>query len=192
MDNNTSNVTDPSQGDQSSNPQAQGANSTSQGDQSTPSIEELQRKIAELERDNRKYRTERRQQDEAAQSAEQQRLKEQGEYKTLAEKHEARVKELEPLAQSYTQLATLVSGQIEAQIKDWPEEVKAFDPGPDSVEQRLAWIEKSRPLVAKLTQQQAKPAPGNSPNPKPAGGNQQQADVDELRQRYRSTGKYSF
>jgi hypothetical protein len=191
---NTSNVTDPSQGDQSSNPPAQGANSTSQGEQSTStiSIEALQQKITELERDNRNYRIQRKQQEEAAQKAEQQRLKEQGEYKQLAEQHAARVQELEPVAQSYAQLAELVSGQIESQIKDWPAELKAFDPGKDApIESRLAWLEKSKPLLEKLMQQVRSTQPGNAPSPRPAGTNPGK-DVDELRTRYRESGKYGF
>src|SRR5258708_13818767 len=88
----------------------------------------------------------------AKQLADELRLKEQGEFKTLAEKHEARVKALEPISERYTQLATLVASQIEAQVKDWPQEVKAFDPGSDApIEQRLAWLEKSKPLIEKLT-----------------------------------------
>jgi hypothetical protein len=192
--NDTSNVTDPSQGDQSSNPPAQGATSTSQGEQSTPtiSIEALQQKITELERDNRNYRIQRKQQEEAAQKAEQQRLREQGEFQKLAEQHAARVQELEPVAQSYTQLAELVSGQIESQIKDWPAELKAFDPGKDApIEQRLAWLEKSKPLLEKLQQQARSTQPGNAPSPRPAGTNPGK-DVDELRMRYRESGKYGF
>jgi DNA repair exonuclease SbcCD ATPase subunit len=190
---NTSNVTDPSQGDPLSNPQAQGANSTSQGEQRPPiSIEALQQKITELERDNRNYRVQRKQQEEAAQAAEQQRLKEQGQFKQLAEQHAARVQELEPVAQSYTQLAELVSGQIESQIKDWPAELKAFDPGADApIEQRLAWLEKSKPLLEKMQQQVRTQQPGNVPNPRPAGTNAGK-DVDELRSRYRESGKYAF
>lgn len=168
---------------------------TPNGSQKTPIAAlppDIQDYIKTLREEAKALNKEKEAEAQAKRQAEEARLKEQGEYKTLAEKHEARVRELEPLAQSYTQLATLVSGQIEAQIKDWPEEVRAFDPGKDApIEQRLAWIEKSRALVAKL-QGQARPA-GNGPNPRPAGGAQhQQANVEELRQRYRSTGKYSF
>lgn len=185
--NNTSNITDPSQGDPTSNPPVQGTNSPSHGDQSTLA-EELKQKIADLERDNRKYRQERKQQEEAAAAAEQQRLKEQGEFKALAETHEARVKELEPVAQRYHDLSLQVALQIEAQIKDWPAEIKAFDPGGDApIEERLLWIEKSKPIIEKLQQQAARP--GNAPNPRPGNPtseDQQNRYLDHLRR----SGKY--
>ena len=186
-ENNPSNVTEPSQGDDPSNPQPNVGNSSSQGDTST-SIEALKQKIAELERDNKKYRNERKQQDAAIQAAEQVRLAEQGQFKQLAEQHEARVKELEPLAQSYAALADQLGKQVEGQMKDWPAEVKAFYPGSDApIEQRLAWLEKSRALVEKL--QQARSTPGNAPNPKPAGNT-----PEDLRKQYekrlRSSGSY--
>jgi hypothetical protein len=124
--------------------------------------------------------------------AEEARLAEQGEFKKLAEKSQARVQELEPVASQYSQLAELVSGQIESQIKDWPAELKAFDPGKDSpIEQRLAWLEKSKPLLEKLMQQVRSQSPGNAPSPRPASPNGSK-DVDELRTRYRESGKYGF
>lgn len=122
--------------------------------------------------------------------AEQQRLKEQGEFKQLAEKHENRVKELEPIATRYTSLAQLVSGQIEDQVKDWPAEIKVFDPGTDApIEERLEWVKKSRPLVEKMIQQNQAGQPGNAPNPRPAAGQAgtAQQNIDALRQRYQTS-----
>lgn len=105
----------------------------------------------------------------AKKKAEEARLIAQGEFQKLAEKHAARVQELEPLQGRFETLSTLITGQIEAQIKDWPAEVKTFDPGVDaSVEQRLAWVEKSKPLIEKLQQQAQSGRPGNAPNPKPS------------------------
>jgi chromosome segregation ATPase len=130
---------------------------------------------------------------QAEQQAEQERLKKQGEYQKLAEQHANRVKELEPLAQQLATLASLVKGQIDAQIKDWPDAIKTFDPGPDAdVIARLAWMEKARPHVAPLVAQQRGQAPGNSPNPPPAGGNTSEQDVNELKRRIRESGKINF
>lgn len=188
--NNTSNGTDPTQGDGTATPPAQGATPATQGAQSDATTEALKAKIADLERDNRKYRADRKQQDDAAAAAEQQRLKEQGEFRALAEKHEARVKELEPVNERYTQLSSLVAGQIEVQIKDWPQEVKAFDPGADApIEQRLTWLEKSKPLIEKLAQQQRATNPGNGPNPRPSGGTPDTAR-DSFMDKMRRSGKY--
>jgi hypothetical protein len=123
----------------------------------------------------------------AKQEAEQERLKKQGEYQKLAETHEKRVKELEPIETRYKALSELVNTQIEAIIKDWPAEIKAFDPGKDApVETRQEWVNKSIPIITKLGQP-APGAPGNAPGPKPAGAAGNKKDVDELRERYRAT-----
>ena len=143
---------------------------------------------AEAEEANRKSKAEAR----AKVAAEEQRLKEQGEFKALAEKHEARLRELEPQMESYTRLAQQLQAQIEQDIKAWPEEIKAFDPGSDvPIEQRLAWVQKSRPLLEKLQAQTeaAKPVPGNRPNP-PALNNPAAADMTKYTQNLLRSGKY--
>jgi hypothetical protein len=107
----------------------------------------------------------------AKQLADEAHMREQGQYKELAAQHEARVKELEPVSERFTQLSTLVADQITTETRDWPAELKTFDPGQDApIEQRLEWVKKSRPLIEKLQQQARSGLPGNSPNPKPAGG----------------------
>jgi hypothetical protein len=130
----------------------------------------------------------------AKQQEAEQRLKEQGEFKQLAEQQGVRIKELEPISERFTALSTLVAEQITAETKDWPAELKTFDPGPDApVEQRLEWMKKSRPLIEKLQVQARTTSPGNSPGPRPVSSQQaSRQDVDELRQRYRESGKYAF
>lgn len=97
-------------------------------------------------------------------------LKEQGQFKQLAEKHEKRVAELEPIATSYTKLAELVSEQIKEETKDWPATVKALDPGKDApIEVRLAWKTRAQAIVAELVNQARGSLPGNRPNPTPQG-----------------------
>lgn len=194
MDQNTNNTspngTDPTQGDGTATPPAQGATPATQGAQSDATLEALKSKIADLERDNRKYRHDRQKEQEATAAAEAARMKEQGEFKALAEKHEARVKELEPVNERFSQLSGLVSSQIEAQIKDWPAEVKAFDPGSDApIEMRLTWLEKSKPLIEKLAQQQRATNPGNGPNPRPTG-NTPDTTRESFMQKMRQSRKY--
>lgn len=129
-------------------------------------------------------------QEQAAAKALEARLKEQGEFKALAEQHEARVKELEPTVERFNSLTTLVSEQIEAQIKDWPAEAKIFDPGKDApIEQRLDWMNKAKALVDKL---QATPQtkPGNGPNPKPAGEPTSDQLVQQKMEQLRASRKY--
>jgi len=183
---------DPSHGDPIDNPPAHEANSTSQGEKS--SIEDLQRQLAELQRknndvisDNQKYRKKQKEQEELAKSTLELKLKEQGEFQKLAEQHQARVQELEPISERYSKLTELVSSQIKSQTKDWPPEIKTFDPGENaSVEDRLAWVEKSKPLIDKL--QASKP--GNGPNPKPSNGSAKEAAQTAF-DKLRATGQYS-
>jgi hypothetical protein len=153
-------------------------------------IKELREKDASARVELNKFKLLQKKQEEAAAEAAAQRLKEQGEFKQLAEQHEVRVKELEPVAQRYADLSLQVSLQIEAQIKDWPAEVKAFDPGNDApVEDRLAWIEKSRPLVDRLTQQAARP--GNHNPVKPAVGEPtSEQQVNQKMNQLRASRKY--
>lgn len=153
---------------------------------------DIQEYIKSLRADAKKLRSEKETQERANQEAEEARLKQQGEYKTLAEKHEARVRELEPVASRYQSLSELVNTQIDAQIKDWPPELKTFDPGKRApIEDRMAWVNKSLPLLERLQHQARTMAPGNSPAPQPSSGPPDR-DVQELRDRYRATGRYGI
>lgn len=202
MTNTSPNATGASQGDQTGSPQAQGADSKSQGDQSTPEalqqqLADAKAKLALLEEEAFKSREKARlkkQQDEAAEAERQAQLKERGEYKVLAEQHAARLKEVEPLAQGYNQLASLISGQIEAQIKDWPQEVRALVPDVNTpIEQRLEQVEKLRPLVAKMAEQQRGQQPGNGPNPAQANPAQtREQQVADLKRRRVQSGMYGL
>lgn len=187
MDTNTS-IADPN--GQASNGtvlQPQAGNSNGQVPNEAPNIaEDLQRQIAELRKENASHRRKFQEQTQASQAAEEARLKEQGEFQKLAEQHQSRVKELEPISEKYTQLTELVSAQIKAQTKDWPPEIKTFDPGENaSIEDRLAWMEKSKPLIEKL--QASKP--GNGPNPKPSQGSAKEAAQTAF-DKLRATGQY--
>jgi hypothetical protein len=177
---NDPNNSDPGQVPANQNPQPQAGNSIPQAGNEPPTnvsltiAEDLQRQIAELRRENAAHRKKNKDAEDAAALAEQQRLKEQGEFKKLAEQHETRVKELEPVATSYAKLAEQIQAQIEAEIKDWPAEVKALVPGSDvPAEQRLEQMTRLRPLLEKLQVQARGQNPGNRPNPQPA--NQQDA-----------------
>lgn len=103
-------------------------------------------------------------------------LAKQGEFKTLYEQEQVKVKGFEPVVEENKYLRDYAMSQLEATIKDWPEEVKAFDPGKKaSLQSRLDWLEKSKPLVAKLQGQQQQqrqngafrsPTPANQQGPK--------------------------
>jgi hypothetical protein len=183
-----------------------------QGNRDT-SNEELRRQLAEAQAkhaeseaakakllaDNHQYREERRQQNEAAQAAEQQRLKEQGEFKQLAEQASARVKELEPVQERYTALSGLLADQIKAQIKDWPKEIKDLLLGEDAtIEDRFAQVRKFTPLAANYaTQAQAQQRaslPGNKPGPQQIQNSEQtrEQQVSDFRLRRKQSGMYGL
>lgn len=180
------NTEPPGQAPGSSVPPGQAPNQTpsqaggdSQQQQQSLSQEDIQRIIADLRKENAAYRKKAKEQEDAAQAAEQARLAEQGQFKELATKHEARVKELEPIQESYTRLSEQINAQIEAEVKDWPTEVKSLVPDTNvPVESRLEQVAKLRPLIAQLTQQARGQAPGNRPNP-PAQGQPSREDLVE-------------
>lgn len=197
--------TNPSNVDPTGTPPVHGTNPQLQGNRDT-SLEDLQRQLAELQAknaeflaDNQKYREERRQQNEASQAAEQQRLKEQGSFKQLAEQASARVKELEPVQERYTALSGLLADQIKAQIKDWPKEVKDLLPGDDTpIEVRYSQVQKLQTLATQLAsqaqQQQRASLPGNKPGPQPNQNNEQtrEQQVTDYRLRRKQTGMYGL
>jgi hypothetical protein len=143
---------------------------------------DIQDYIKSLRADAKKYRDASEAEAKAKADAEAARLKEQGQFKELADKHEAKVRELEPVATSYTKLAEQINAQIEAEIKDWPAEVKNLVPGADMpAEQRLEQMTKLRPLLEKLQTQAKTQLPGNRPNPQvaqPAATKQAQLEAN--------------
>jgi hypothetical protein len=137
--------------------------------------ERMARERSKAEREAQKAK------DEADQAS----MKEQAKWKELAEQHEAKVKELEPLtttqAERLTQFEQLIAKQLETEIKDWPKELKDLDPGKETdLLARMAWVEKSRPLAQKLAA--VPPAPGNGRLPRPAGAAGMEAADQAARQ----------
>ncbi len=194
--NNPANSSDPQgQTPNDQNPPGQAPNSNGQAPNETSNVstEDLLRQIKELRSENASHRKKTQEQATAAQAAEQQRLKEQGEYKQLAETHEARVKQLEPVETSYKALSERVNAQIDTQIKDWPAEVKSLVPSSETpVEQRLEQLERLRPLVDKLQLQAKGTQRGNSPNPPATGQVGDPATHEENVKKLRRSGMYGF
>lgn len=127
----------------------------------------------------------------AKQKAEEQQLREQGQYKELAEQHESRVKELEPIQERYNALSLRIRAQVRAETKDWPPELKDLVPGEEvAAEEQLAAIEKLRPVLKKLQEQARGSVPGNRPDPKPSAMTPEQTRQEQL-EKLRATGKYS-
>jgi hypothetical protein len=114
-----------------------------------------QKLVTDLRAESADNRVARTKLEKAAQAAEEARLTDDKKFEELATKHQARVKELEPKLEAVeARLKTyeeMFTRQLETETKDWPEEVKALDPGKDATfEMRMSWLEKSRPLVVKL------------------------------------------
>lgn len=107
---------------------------------------------------------------EAAQKAsDEEKLAGERKWQELADKRKAELDALTPRVALADKLAQMMTGQLEAEIKAWPEEVRALDPGADDLVSRMAWAEKARGLAAKLVETAKSPKPGNAPGPKPAG-----------------------
>jgi len=104
-------------------------------------------------------------------TAEQERLRKQGEFETLYQQEQAKVKELEPVLDENRFLRDYAMKQLEKTIADWPEDALKTDPGKKApLQQRLDWIENMSPLVARLQGQSGSAnRGGNSSNPRPAG-----------------------
>lgn len=200
--------TDPSHGDGNGTPPPHGGTSGSHGDQSstsTPTLEELQKQLADLQSknaeflaDNKKYRAKQKEQEEAARlqeaadrAKEEARLREQSQFKELAEKYGAEVQQLKPVQERYNALSAVLADQLKVQTKEWPQEVKDLLPADDTpIEDRYAQVQKLQAFVDKLNASAApQTRPGNGPNPKPATptpeGYQQ-----KLENQLRASGKY--
>lgn len=154
----------------------------------------LEQALAALEKarsDAGRYRSERNELrktiDTAKQTQQQQQeqqLREQGKFEDLAKQYGARVQELEPYQQRYSTLASVISSQIDQEIKEWPDEVKKLVPDAKKpVEERFDMIQQLRPLVLKFVLQRAA-TPGSRPNPAAATQTPeqvQQSVLDDLR-----------
>lgn len=153
------------------NPQGQAPATTSSGQASQENPEQQtpeQKLIAELRAENAKHRNKANEQASLARQAEEQRLKEQGDYKLLAEQKEARIKELEPVQAENEKLSDIVHDLVKELTTSWPEEVTALVPNKSaSALERMAAVKKFRPFAEKLATQARGQTPGNVPNPKP-------------------------
>lgn len=162
---------------QTPNPQSQTQSGTSQKTPIDSLPADIQDYIARLRSEAEEANKQKKAEAHAKQAAEEQRLREQGEFKLLAEKHEARVKELEPKAARFDELAEKIRKQIKTATKEWPAEVKTFYPGDDAdISVLQDWYDRSQPLLERFTQQARGQAPGNRPNP-PAQGQPSREDL---------------
>lgn len=189
MDKNTSNATGTSQGDQASNPQAQGANSTSQGEQSTPTVEALLAKVAKLENEafeEREKKRKRKEQEQEAEAARLEQLKRNGEFEALTKQQQSAIDELKAqLAQQQTEIAKRDYDALRAKVATkhgLPAELATRLVGvtEEDLEKDAAQLKKLVPVVQ----------PGNAPGPKPSGAQTPEDLTKAFEQRMRASGKY--
>lgn len=72
-------------------------------------------------------------------------------YDELKPKFESTETELTEVKTKFKSLEDSIHSMIDETIKEWPDEVKALDPGNSDVLKRQEWIKKSAPLAAKLS-----------------------------------------
>lgn len=104
------------------------------------------------------------------------------EWQTLAEQRGTELEQTKTRAETADRYAERLNTWVESEIKDWPKEVTALDPGKDRLEDRLTWIEQARPLAQRLASLPTPPSteagrrnsgpPANTPPTPPAGGEQ--------------------
>lgn len=187
--------TQPGQAPNNSNPDGQAPHETP--NQSTiKSLEDAQKVIEDLRKEqasNRKklkdFEAAQNQAETDRQATEAQKLKEAGEFKALYEKTDAKVKELEPVQGKYEELSRLAKSRLEAEVKDWPDKLKAKLPQGETVDvlEYARAIDNFRDLAEDYAKQQAGAGYGrNSQQPNPAGAAQPNT-ANELQQ----TGRYS-
>lgn len=129
----------------------------------------------------------------AAQAAEdEKKLAQQQEWQKLYEARKAKVDELTPKAELADKLSEMVLAQYEAEIKDWPEQVRGMAPSDDaSILAKLDWMNKAKPLAVELMADKT-PTPGNGPRPTPvaAGGAGKAADAERQQWRQQAARRY--
>lgn len=90
-----------------------------------------------------------------------------GEFEKLYKETLGQVDALKPLEERVTKLTSYVDRLIDTDIANWPVEVKASDPGPNSGESRIQWVEQMKPLALRLIEASKAPSPeGGNPGGK--------------------------
>lgn len=103
------------------------------------------------------------------QEADEKRLAEQQQWQKLYESRKADVEKLTPKAELADKLSALVLEQYAAEIKEWPEQVRAMAPAEDAdVLVKLDWLKRAKPLAQELMGDKT-PPPGNGRRPTPVG-----------------------
>lgn len=100
----------------------------SEGEQTVQTVDGLpdwaQSLIGDLRKENAGHRKAKKEAETAAQKAEDERLAKQQEWKQLAEKHQARLSELEPLSEQVKSYKSAVQKMVDKQLEAVPDHIK--------------------------------------------------------------------
>ncbi len=139
--------------------QAQGASDT------TTSIDlaAALKKIDDLERDNKKYRDERKKQDTELRKQQEQQMAEQQQWQKLAETRGVELEKLKPVADQYETIQAAFNASLDTRLKEIPEDVRKdiVDPvrAVMSATDFSTWLDKNLP---RLRGRQAPPLDGGA------------------------------
>lgn len=107
---------------------------------------------------------------EADRKAADQKAKDDGKLQELIDARDAEIATLKATAARFDALVETLTPQIDAESKDWPEEVKDMLAMGQTIEQKFAILPKARALAARLANGGQTPPPGTGDKPKPKGG----------------------
>ena len=111
---------------------------------------------------------------EAREEARRSVLAETEEVRAQATRHAQELAEARPLAEAAGQYRRLLNETIDEEVGRWPEEVRALDPGPERLEERLTWMVSARALAERLTARpraaETEAGAGNRPGAQAAEG----------------------
>lgn len=125
-------------------------------------FKEINDKLKVIEEENTKKAKEQ-------QAENEKKLAEQQEWQKLADSRKAKVDELTPKAELAEKLSAQMLEQYAAEIKEWPEQVRAMAPADDAdVLVKLDWMKRAKPLAVELMADKL-PVGGNGRRPLPTG-----------------------
>jgi hypothetical protein len=191
MTTNPSNITDPSNVDPNSNPPVNVTNPTLNVSQGTPTIEELQAQLDAFKQSNfdlREKERKRKEQEAADKAALEAKLKEQGEFKTLAEQLQSTVNDLQSqITQRDQEIAKRDYEALRAKVASQhglsPELAVRLS---GQTEEEL---NNDATALKKLIGETTPARPGNGRNPTPGGqGPSREQQKESLKQEWRQRG----
>lgn len=95
---------------------------------------------------------------------------EDGKFQQVIDAQAAEIATLKATAARFDALVAALEPQIDAESKDWPEEVKGMLALGETIEQKFQILPQARSLAAKLANGGNPPPPGTGDRPKPKGG----------------------